>query len=100
MPTSRGRARSPTTRPPPAEQAVVDGHGGEGGAAPPAPVLRRVASAVGPIGLTRRLGGQGWGVTAGGRPLVIKLGAGVLDEADGLRRLAAAPRAPPVPAER
>jgi fructosamine-3-kinase len=76
---------------------VVDGHGAEDGAAPPAHVLRRVASAVGPIGLSRRLGGQVWTVTAGGRSLVIKVGAGVLDEADGLRRLAAVPVAPPVP---
>jgi fructosamine-3-kinase len=76
---------------------VVDGHGAEDDAAPPAHVLRRVASAVGPIGLTGRLGGQVWTVTAGGRALVIKVGAGVLDEADGLRRLAAVPGAPPVP---
>jgi fructosamine-3-kinase len=74
---------------------MVDGHGGE--AAPPEHVRRRVASAVGPIGLTRRLGGQVWAVTAGGRTLVIKVGAGVVDEADGLRRLAAVPGAPPVP---
>jgi fructosamine-3-kinase len=36
-------------------------------------------------------------VTAAGRALVAKVGAGVLDEADGLRRLGAVPGAPPVP---
>ncbi len=36
-------------------------------------------------------------VEAGGRSLVAKLGPGCLDEADGLLRLGAATRAPPVP---
>jgi fructosamine-3-kinase len=72
---------------------VVGGHG----AAPPAHVLRRLASAVGPPGTTRRLGEQAWMVTSGGRALVAKVGAGVLDEADGLRRLGAVPGGPPVP---
>jgi len=72
---------------------VVDGHG----ATPPARVLHRLASAVGPIGPTRRLGAQVWMVTAGARVLVVKVGAGVVDEAEGLRRLGAVPGAPPVP---
>jgi fructosamine-3-kinase len=36
-------------------------------------------------------------VKAGGRTLVVKLGAGACDEADGLRRLREVPEAPPVP---
>jgi fructosamine-3-kinase len=36
-------------------------------------------------------------VTVAGRALVAKIGAGVLDEADGLRRLGAVPGGPPVP---
>ncbi len=36
-------------------------------------------------------------VEAAGRSLVVKLGDGTSDEADGLRRLAAVPGAPPVP---
>jgi fructosamine-3-kinase len=73
------------------------GHGGAQGAAPPAHVLRRLAGAVGSIGSTRRLGEQVWMVTAGGRVLVAKVGVGVLDEADGLRRLGAVAGGPPVP---
>jgi fructosamine-3-kinase len=66
-------------------------------AAPPAHVLRRLANAVGPPGSTRRLGELAWMVTSGDRALVAKIGAGVLDEADGLRRLGAVPGGPPVP---
>ena len=73
------------------------GHGAGHEAAPPPHVLRRLASAVGPIGSTRRLGEQLWMVTAGERVLVAKVGAGVLDEADGLRSLGAVPGGPPVP---
>lgn len=93
MRTWPGRARSRTTRPTRAEPVVFGGHG----AAPPAHVLRRLASAVGPPGSTRRLGELAWMVTSGGRALVAKVGAGVLDEADGLRRLGAVPGGPPVP---
>jgi fructosamine-3-kinase len=66
-------------------------------AALPAHVLRRLTSVVGPIGPTGRLGEQAWMVTSDGRTLVIKVGASVLDEADGLRRLGEVPGAPPVP---
>jgi fructosamine-3-kinase len=54
-------------------------------------------SEVGPIGEVRRLGGGAWLVEAAGRRLVAKIGPGVLDEAEGLRRLAAVPGSPPVP---
>jgi fructosamine-3-kinase len=73
------------------------GVGAEDRAAPPAHVLRRLVGAVGPIGPGRRLGDQAWMVTSGGRLLVAKIGAGVLDEADGLRRLGQVPGGPPVP---
>jgi fructosamine-3-kinase len=92
MRTWPGRAAFRTTRPPRAD-AVVVGHG----AAPPAYVLRRLARAVGPPGSIRRLGEQAWMVTSGGRALVAKVGAGVVDEADGLRRLGTVPGGPPVP---
>ena len=71
--------------------------GGGHGGAPPAHVLQRLASAVGGSGPTTRLGAQVWLMTSARGPLVIKVGGGVLDEADGLRRLAAVPGAPPVP---
>jgi fructosamine-3-kinase len=93
MPTWPGWARVRTTRPARAEAVVLSGHG----AAPPAHVLRRLASAVGPCGSTRQLGEQVWMVTSGGLALVAKVGAGVLDEAEGLRRLGAVPGGPPVP---
>ena len=73
------------------------GYGAEDGAAPPAHVVRRLVGAVGPIGPTRRLGEQVWSMTSGGRMLVAKLGAGVLDEADGLGRLGEVSGGPPVP---
>jgi fructosamine-3-kinase len=57
----------------------------------------RLASAVGPIGPSKRLGGDAWSVVAGDRTYVVKLGAGTADEADGLERLGAVPGAPPVP---
>jgi fructosamine-3-kinase len=57
----------------------------------------RVARAVGPTGATRPLGGNAWMVEAGGRQLVVKPGAGALDEASGLRSLREVPGAPPVP---
>ncbi len=45
----------------------------------------------------RPLGGGAVALTAGGRRLVAKTGAGALDEAGGLRALAAVVGAPPVP---
>jgi fructosamine-3-kinase len=72
---------------------VVGGHD----AALPAHVLGRLASAVGPIESTRRLGGQVWMVTSGDRALAVKVGASVVNEADGLDRLGAVPGGPPVP---
>jgi len=57
----------------------------------------RLTSAVGPIGPSKRLGGDAWSVVAGDRTYVVKLGAGTADEADGLERLGAVPGAPPVP---
>jgi fructosamine-3-kinase len=74
-----------------------NGYGAAGGASPPQQVLRRLATAVGPISSSRRLGEQVWMVTSAGRVLVAKVGAGVLDEADGLRRLGAVRGGPPVP---
>ena len=50
-----------------------------------------------PAGTPRRLSGAAWTVEAGGRTLVVKLGPGSLDEADGLTRLGEVPGAPPVP---
>jgi fructosamine-3-kinase len=60
--------------------------------------LGRLAEAVGATaGGFRPLGGRAWRLSAGGRQLVAKSGAGVLDEAEGLRRLAGIAGAPPVP---
>jgi len=59
--------------------------------------LPRLVDALGPAGVPRPLGGAVWQVTAGGRALVVKVDAGVLDEAAGLRCLARAAGAPPVP---
>jgi fructosamine-3-kinase len=61
------------------------------------PWLERLASAVGPIGRHRPLGGGAWLVEAGSRSVVVKVGPGVGDEADGLRQLREVPGAPPVP---
>lgn len=57
----------------------------------------RLARAVGPLESVRPLGGSAYAVRAAGRTLVAKLGPGVDDEAEGLRRLDAAGAAPPVP---
>jgi fructosamine-3-kinase len=53
---------------------------------------------VGPIESTTRLGEQVWMVTSSVRTCVVKVGAGVLDEAEGLAQLGAVPGGPPVPA--
>lgn len=58
----------------------------------------RVARTLGPLTEVRPLGTRIWRATAGGRRLVVKTGPGVGDEAEGLRRLAGARGAPPVPA--
>jgi fructosamine-3-kinase len=63
----------------------------------PAEWLPRLNRVIGPTGPIRRLAGNAYAVEAGGRILVAKLGTGLLDEADGLRRLGDVPGAPPVP---
>jgi fructosamine-3-kinase len=57
----------------------------------------RVASALGAPRTARALGGSAWQVDCGDRRLVVKTGAGVLDEASGLRLLGSIPTACPVP---
>jgi len=57
----------------------------------------RLGVALGPIGRPERLGGDAWLVRAGARTVVVKLGPGVRDEADGLRRLQGVGGGPPVP---
>jgi fructosamine-3-kinase len=51
----------------------------------------------GPIASVRSLGGHAWLVEAGTKLLVVKVGAGAMDEAEGLRRLGDIADAPPVP---
>jgi fructosamine-3-kinase len=58
----------------------------------------RLADALGPVDSARALGGTAYLVEVGGRRLVAKFGPGCGDEAEGLRRLGAAPGGPPVPA--
>ncbi len=70
------------------------------GAAPatdPADWVARVAAVAGPTRSPRPLGGRAHLLEAGGRMLVVKPGPGASDEAEGIRRLAAVPDAPPVP---
>ena len=57
----------------------------------------RLTAAAGPIGSVRSLGGAAWMVEAGGRLLVVKVGPGSPDEAEGLRMLGGVAGAPPVP---
>jgi fructosamine-3-kinase len=57
----------------------------------------RLAALAGPLGAVRSLGGTAWMVEAGGRDLVVKVGPGAPDEAEGLRQLRGVPGAPPVP---
>ena len=80
-----GDARSPS--PDSAGRAMIS----------PSDLQARLASAIGPTGPCRPLGGSAWGVEASGRSLVAKSSAGALDEADGLRSLRAVAGAPPVP---
>ncbi|MGD0314104.1 MAG: fructosamine kinase family protein [Acidimicrobiales bacterium] len=57
----------------------------------------RVSAVLGAIDSSRPLGGSLWQVGVAGRALVVKVGTGVLDEAEGLRSLSVVPGAPPVP---
>ncbi|HVB94480.1 MAG TPA: fructosamine kinase family protein [Acidimicrobiales bacterium] len=59
--------------------------------------LHRLADSLGPTDHLQRVGQSVWRVTAGGRRLVVKTGAGVADEAEGLRLLAQVDGAPSVP---
>ena len=64
----------------------------------PVPWSARLAAVAGPVGPARAIGAGVYLVESDGGPLVVKLGEGVLDEADGLRRLGQVAGAPPVPA--
>jgi fructosamine-3-kinase len=57
----------------------------------------RLEAVAGPIESVRSLAGAAWRVEAGGHRLVVKVGPGTPDEAEGLRRLRAVSGAPPVP---
>ncbi len=57
----------------------------------------RLAEVFGAVGPPQRLGRAVWRLRAGGRTVVVKTGAGVGDEADGLRQLAAVAGGPAVP---
>ena len=57
----------------------------------------RLSATAGPIGSVRSLGGAAWMVGVGRRLVVVKVGPGSADEADGLRRLGDVSGAPPVP---
>ena len=59
--------------------------------------LSRIERAVGPATHPRQLATSVWTVTADARVLAVKVGAGAVDEAEGLERLAAVPGGPPVP---
>jgi len=59
--------------------------------------LRHLAATLGPVRSTHPIGAGVWRVLVDRRRLVVKTGAGVLDEAEGLRRLAGIADAPPVP---
>jgi fructosamine-3-kinase len=59
--------------------------------------LRHVAARLGPVHSARPMGAGVWRAVVDHRRLVVKTGAGVLDEAEGLRRLAVIADAPPVP---
>jgi fructosamine-3-kinase len=63
----------------------------------PPPWRTSLARVVGALGPAHRLGSGTWTVATARGTLVVKPGPGALDEADGLRRLAAVPGAPPVP---
>ncbi len=69
----------------------------EGAALNRLPWRDHVAAALGPVAASRPLGGRVWHVVVDRRELVVKVGRGALDEADGLRRLSQLVGAPPVP---
>ncbi len=52
---------------------------------------------MGPTGPLRSIGGQVWRTTTGAGEVVVKVGAGTVDEAEGLGRLSRIAGAPPVP---
>jgi fructosamine-3-kinase len=58
----------------------------------------RVEPVLGRIGRSQPVAGSAWKAAIGGRPVFVKIGPGVSDEAAGLKSLAAVRRAPPVPA--
>jgi fructosamine-3-kinase len=64
---------------------------------PPNDWRARLGVVAGPIGAVRSLGAAAWMVEAGGRQFVTKVGPGVPDEAEGLRRLGGVAGGPPVP---
>jgi fructosamine-3-kinase len=57
----------------------------------------RLATVLGPVTDRHPIGSRIWRATITGHELVVKTGAGVEDEAEGLRRLALVAGAPPVP---
>ena len=59
--------------------------------------MPHIVRTIGPTKVIRSLGGGVWLVSAGDRQLVVKVGAGMADEAAGLRLLAEVDGAPPVP---
>lgn len=67
-------------------------------ATPAEPWQPRVEAALGHVDELRSLGPGIWRVVVGTNRLVVKTGAGVLDEAEGLRLLARVADGPPVPA--
>jgi fructosamine-3-kinase len=75
---------------------VGDWH--SGGVSPSAPSwLSVVSDLLGPIDPPRPLGPGLWRTRVGHAEVVVKLGRGVVDEAEGLRRLAEVDGVPPVP---
>ena len=63
----------------------------------PQPWFDRVAAALGPVASFRSLGGRVWRVEVDRNEVVVKVGSGVLDEAQGLRCLAQVDDGPRVP---
>ncbi|MGD0391281.1 MAG: fructosamine kinase family protein [Acidimicrobiales bacterium] len=70
----------------------------EGGSPGARPWLDHLVTVLGPVASCRALGGRVWHVAIGRRELVVKLGRGALDEAEGLSRLSQLAGGPPVPA--
>ena len=59
--------------------------------------LSRFVSALGEPQAVDAVSGSAWRVEADGRSLFVKVGEGVADEGEGLRRLASVPEGPPAP---